>query len=176
MVTTPNANLSDDASVVASAKAEALAKSERSIWSWLEEIMDPEIPVLSICDLGIVRNVYWDGGELVVTITPTYSGCPAMATITGEIQSTLQKRGIARFRIETQLSPAWTTDWLSEKGRERLREYGIAPPNPKSSGPIACPHCGSPSTRLVSQFGSTPCKAIYVCDSCREPFDYFKCH
>jgi len=150
--------------------------AEREVWSWLEEIMDPEIPVLSICDLGIVRNVQSDGAELVVTITPTYSGCPAMAVITDEIRAALQNRGITRFRIETQLSPAWTTDWLSEKGRERLREYGIAPPRPKSSGPIACPHCGSPSTRLVSQFGSTPCKAIYVCDSCREPFDYFKCH
>jgi ring-1,2-phenylacetyl-CoA epoxidase subunit PaaD len=166
MVTTPKANLSD----------EALAESVRSIWSWLEEIMDPEIPILSICDLGIVRDVRWDSGELVVTITPTYSGCPAMAVITDEIRAALQKRGIARFRIETQLSPAWTTDWLSEKGRERLREYGIAPPKPKSSTPITCPHCGSSSTRLVSQFGSTPCKAIYVCDSCREPFDYFKCH
>ena len=151
-------------------------KAEREVWSWLEEIMDPEIPVLSICDLGIVRNVQSDGAELVVTITPTYSGCPAMAVITDEIRAALQNRGITRFRIETQLSPAWTTDWLSEKGRERLREYGIAPPRPKSSGPIACPHCGSPSTRLVSQFGSTPCKAIYVCDSCREPFDHFKCH
>ena len=150
--------------------------AEREVWSWLEEIMDPEIPVLSICDLGIVRNVESDGAELVVTITPTYSGCPAMAVITDEIRAALQNRGITRFRIETQLSPAWTTDWLSEKGRERLREYGIAPPRPKSSGPIACPHCGSPSTRLVSQFGSTPCKAIYVCDSCREPFDHFKCH
>jgi ring-1,2-phenylacetyl-CoA epoxidase subunit PaaD len=150
--------------------------AEREVWSWLEEIMDPEIPVLSICDLGIVRNVQSDGAELVVTITPTYSGCPAMAVITDEIRAALQNRGITRFRIETQLSPAWTTDWLSEKGRERLREYGIAPPRPKSSGPIACPHCGSPSTRLVSQFGSTPCKAIYVCDSCREPFDHFKCH
>jgi len=151
-------------------------KAEREVWSWLEEIMDPEIPVLSICDLGIVRDVHWEDTELVVTITPTYSGCPAMAVITGEIGATLQKRGITKIRIETQLSPAWTTDWLSQKGRERLREYGIAPPRPKSSGPIACPHCGSPSTRLVSQFGSTPCKAIYVCDSCREPFDYFKCH
>ena len=153
-----------------------LAKSEHSVWSWLEQIMDPEIPVLSICDLGIVRNVRSDGAELVVTITPTYSGCPAMAVITDEIRAALQKRGITRFRIETQLSPAWTTDWLSKKGRERLREYGIAPPKPKSSGPITCPHCGSDSTHLVSQFGSTPCKAIYVCDSCQEPFDYFKCH
>jgi ring-1,2-phenylacetyl-CoA epoxidase subunit PaaD len=171
-----NADLSDDASAV------ALAKAERSAWSWLEEIMDPEIPVLSICDLGIVRNVHSDGAELVVTITPTYSGCPAMAVITDEIRAALQKRGIARFRIETQLSPAWTTDWLSEKGREGLRKYGIAPPascraaGPAASIQIVCPHCGSDSTRLVSQFGSTPCKAIYVCDSCREPFDYFKCH
>jgi ring-1,2-phenylacetyl-CoA epoxidase subunit PaaD len=149
---------------------------EREVWSWLEEIMDPEIPVLSICDLGIVRNVRWEETELVVTITPTYSGCPAMAVINDEIRATLQKRGVTKVRIETQLSPAWTTDWLSQKGRERLREYGIAPPRPKSSGPIRCPHCGSDSTHLVSQFGSTPCKAIYVCDSCREPFDYFKCH
>jgi ring-1,2-phenylacetyl-CoA epoxidase subunit PaaD len=175
MVSAKNIEIDDDhgGRVTRNAKRET---RNADIWSWLEEIMDPEVPVLSICDLGIVRNVQSDGAELVVTITPTYSGCPAMAVITDEIRAALRKRGITRFRIETQLSPAWTTDWLSEKGRERLREYGIAPPRPKSSGPIACPHCGSPSTRLVSQFGSTPCKAIYVCDSCREPFDYFKCH
>jgi ring-1,2-phenylacetyl-CoA epoxidase subunit PaaD len=175
MVSAKNIEIDDDhgGRVTRNAKRET---RNADIWSWLEEIMDPEIPVLSICDLGIVRNVQSDGAELVVTITPTYSGCPAMAVITDGIRAALQKRGITRFRIETQLSPAWTTDWLSEKGRERLREYGIAPPRPKSSGPITCPHCGSDSTHLVSQFGSTPCKAIYVCDSCREPFDYFKCH
>jgi ring-1,2-phenylacetyl-CoA epoxidase subunit PaaD len=162
---TPNANLSD----------EALAKLERDVWHWLEEVMDPEIPVLSICDLGIVRAVRWDDAGLVVTITPTYSGCPAMTVIADEIRSVLQKRGIPKFRIETQLSPAWTTDWLSEKGRKRLREYGIAPPAAGAQR-ISCPHCGSDTTRLVSQFGSTPCKAIYVCETCREPFDYFKCH
>jgi ring-1,2-phenylacetyl-CoA epoxidase subunit PaaD len=175
MVSAKNIEIDDDHGGRVTRNAKRKTRNA-DIWSWLEEIMDPEIPVLSICDLGIVRNVQSDGAELVVTITPTYSGCPAMAVITDEIRAALQKRGITRFRIETQLSPAWTTDWLSEKGRERLREYGIAPPRPKSSGPITCPHCGSDSTHLVSQFGSTPCKAIYVCDSCREPFDYFKCH
>ena len=192
------------------------------IWGWLDSVSDPEIPILSVVDLGIVRNVRWteEGPDftteqtsprenptsvidgrlsrpwtqrtrrsdliLLVTITPTYSGCPAMAVIKADILRALQDHSIDRVRIDTQLSPAWTTDWMTERGRKRLLEYGIAPPEPqdcklgltseaRSTG-IPCPRCGSSDTRLVSRFGSTPCKAFYTCNSCLEPFDYFKCH
>jgi ring-1,2-phenylacetyl-CoA epoxidase subunit PaaD len=197
--------------------------SLEKIWTWLDSVNDPEIPVLSVIDLGIVREVKWieenGSSTLVVSVTPTYSGCPAVAVIKNDIQRELQQRGIDRVRIETQLSPAWTTDWMTERGRTRLREYGIAPPGPcgrlsrgfparlvegatlqhsttpslRSPGfehedehnheapseqddAIRCPRCGSSDTRVVSQFGSTPCKAFYICNSCLEPFDYFKCH
>jgi ring-1,2-phenylacetyl-CoA epoxidase subunit PaaD len=170
------------------------------IWAWLDSVSDPEIPILSVVDLGIVRDVRWieenkgstatDERELVptavVTITPTYSGCPAMAVIKNDILQVLLQHGIDSVRIETQLSPAWTTDWITEQGRKRLLEYGIAPPEPNHhelglssearSTRILCPRCGSSDTRLVSQFGSTPCKAFYTCNSCLEPFDHFKCH
>jgi len=154
------------------------------IWKWLEQVADPEIPVLSVVDLGIVRDLSWreERGEpqLVVTITPTYSGCPATAVIKKEIGTALRQRGIPDLRIETQLSPAWTTAWLSAEGKERLRKYGITPPHlggrEISDGAIECPRCGSKNTRMVSPFGSTPCKAFCICETCREPFDYFKCH
>lgn len=153
------------------------------IWSWLDSVADPEIPVISVTDLGIVRHVRWteeDGDStLVVTITPTYSGCPATAVIKEDIRKALQQRGLSRVQIETRLSPAWTTDWMTDRGRQRLLEYGIAPPEPREQGsakPVPCPRCGSADTRLVSQFGSTPCKAFYICNSCLEPFDHFKCH
>jgi ring-1,2-phenylacetyl-CoA epoxidase subunit PaaD len=195
------------------------------IWVWLDSVSDPEIPVLSVIDLGIVRDVRWTEENpeftteqtssiatamadksphlaqasviderllqpgtqrtrrseptLLVTITPTYSGCPAMGVIKTDIQRTLQQRGIDRFRIDTQLAPAWTTDWMTARGRKRLLEYGIAPPEPPegiASTLIPCPRCGSADTRLVSRFGSTPCKAFYICNSCSEPFDHFKCH
>jgi ring-1,2-phenylacetyl-CoA epoxidase subunit PaaD len=180
----------------------ALSPTLNQVWDWLEEVADPEIPVLSVVDLGIVRDLSWgqdqDESELVVTITPTYSGCPAISVIRQDIATALRERGIANVQIRTQLSPAWTTDWLSEKGRLRLREYGIAPPRQSypeaedartatagcsfadAKGEVAeaieCSRCGSKTTRLVSQFGSTPCKAFYVCDTCHEPFEYFKCH
>ena len=155
---------------------------------WLDAVPDPEIPVISVTDLGIVRAVAWEEGELVVTITPTYSGCPAMAVISEDIRLMLVAHGIGNVRIQTRLSPAWTTDWLSAKGRANLRQFGIAPPGKKTIGiteigrtkraepVVACPHCGSVSTRLTSQFGSTPCKALYRCAACLEPFDYFKPH
>jgi ring-1,2-phenylacetyl-CoA epoxidase subunit PaaD len=169
------------------------------IWNWMEEVVDPEIPVISVVDLGIVRDLTWceDQGEpkLIVTITPTYSGCPATAVIKRDIVTALRERGITNMQIETRLAPAWTTDWLSEQGKRRLREYGIAPPQrfhrrpvsgssqsccsesyAESEAAIECPRCGSKNARMVSQFGSTPCKAFYVCDACCEPFDYFKCH
>jgi ring-1,2-phenylacetyl-CoA epoxidase subunit PaaD len=171
----------------------------REIWDWLDEVNDPEIPVISVVDLGIVRSVRWNDDEtafgLVVTVTPTYSGCPANEVIKEDILKALQLHRIDRARVETQLSPAWTSHWISEKGRRRLREYGIVPPIPivvTSSMPerhlpcvagnladdpvVPCPRCDSHDTRMVSRFGSTPCKALYVCRGCGEPFDYFKCH
>jgi ring-1,2-phenylacetyl-CoA epoxidase subunit PaaD len=153
------------------------------IWTWLAEIADPEIPVISLVDLGIIRQVNWLGDLLIITITPTYSGCPATRVIQDDIEQHLHKRGISRLRLERQLSPAWTTDWISAAGREKLQRYGIAPPQQGVSGTgngatgasVICPRCQSNKTRKVSQFGSTPCKANYQCTDCLEPFDYFKC-
>ena len=158
------------------------------VWSWLAQVPDPEIPVISVVDLGIVRDVAWDDDTCVVTITPTYSGCPATHVISESIEQAIRENGVEKVRLETQLSPAWTTDWLSEEGKKKLKGYGIAPPaqqvidisritRRKVPEPeVACPLCGSTHTRLTSQFGSTPCKALYRCDDCLEPFDYFKCH
>lgn len=153
------------------------------IWKVLEQVMDPEVPVISVVDLGIVRDVVRkDTGECVI-ITPTYSGCPATKQIEADIRSALDQAGFAAVKIETRLSPGWTTDWISEKGREALRSFGIAPPVAKSVKPtmfaapdlVACPHCGSRQTVQVSEFGSTACKALWKCEACKEPFDYFKC-
>jgi len=162
------------------------------VWDWLEQVPDPEIPVISVVDLGIVRGVQWIDDECVVTITPTYSGCPAMQVIAETVEQALHEHGIEKVRLVNQLSPAWTTDWMSEAGRAKLKGYGIAPPAQqvidisglkggikRSAGPaltVACPNCGSSHTQLTSQFGSTPCKALYKCLDCLEPFDYFKCH
>ncbi|WP_240635600.1 1,2-phenylacetyl-CoA epoxidase subunit PaaD [Hymenobacter rigui] len=161
--------------------------TEDHIWQLLEEVSDPEIPVLSILDLGIVRGVELRGDEVHVTITPTYSGCPAMNTIATEIRLRLLAEGMTNLHIHNQLSPAWTTDWMSAAGRQKLEDYGIAPPvDGTASGhmlnlfgadtAVRCPLCKSTHTHLVSQFGSTACKAHYQCDDCLEPFDYFKCH
>lgn len=152
------------------------------VWQWLEAVPDPEVPAISVVDLGIVREVTWRGPELVVTVTPTYSGCPATAVIAQDIETALRGHGIARVRIETRLAPAWTTDWLSARGREALRQFGIAPPplvqlpSVQPAVAVACPHCGAADTECLSAFGSTPCKALYRCRACREPFDYFKPH
>jgi len=145
-----------------------------TVWRWLEDVPDPEIPVISVVDLGIVRDVAWDGDTLDVAVTPTYSGCPATSVIAMDIETALYDRGVRNVRIRTRIAPPWTTDWLSAKGRAKLREYGIAPPSP-AGGPEACPQCGSANVTRVSQFGSTPCKAHWRCDDCLEPFDYFKC-
>lgn len=144
------------------------------IWQWLDAVPDPEIPVISVVDLGIVRHVEWQGDALEVTVTPTYSGCPATSVIALDIETALLDHGISNVRIRQQISPPWTTDWLSEKGRAKLEAYGIAPPNP-AGGPQKCPHCGGVDLEKISQFGSTPCKAHWRCRSCLEPFDYFKC-
>lgn len=150
------------------------------VWSWLGEIPDPEVPALSIVDLGIVRDVRWTDkvDELVITITPTYSGCPAMDMIANDIRAAMKQHGIEQLQLQTQLSPAWTTDWMSDPAKERLRAYGIAPPPLISitTPSVRCPHCGSDQTEMVSRFGSTPCKALYKCLSCLEPFDAFKRH
>ena len=161
------------------------------VWRWLAEVPDPEIPVISLVDLGIIRDVAWDGDTLVVTVTPTYSGCPATTIINLDIETALRSRGIDRLRLERRLSPPWTTDWLTDAGRDKLRAYGIAPPVDGTAADgrvlarvgaltgtnltVACPRCGSTDTERVSQFGSTPCKASWRCRACLEPFDYFKC-
>ena len=149
------------------------------IWKLLEHVPDPEIPVLSILDLGIVRDVTVNAGLVEIIITPTYSGCPAMDAISMDIKFKLIEHGIKNFKITSVLSPAWTTDWMTEEGKVKLNKYGIAPP--KMSGdlsdtPPVCPQCNSTNTKLLSQFGSTACKALYQCNDCKEPFDYFKCH
>ncbi|WP_346908743.1 1,2-phenylacetyl-CoA epoxidase subunit PaaD [uncultured Roseibium sp.] len=148
--------------------------STEQVWEWLEAVPDPEIPVLTLTDLGIIRNVDWEGDTCVVTVTPTYSGCPATSIINLDIETALRDKGLTDIELRNQLDPAWTTDWMSEKGREKLEEYGIAPPQP-AGGPERCPHCGSPNVEKLSQFGSTPCKAQWRCTDCLEPFEYFKC-
>jgi ring-1,2-phenylacetyl-CoA epoxidase subunit PaaD len=152
-------------------------------WDAASCVVDPEIPMLTIADLGVLREVNVTDDGVEVAITPTYSGCPAMNMIALEIELALEREGFSRPKIRTVLSPAWTTDWMSEDGRRKLKEYGIAPPQAASSRralfgmqEVACPQCGSDNTELLSEFGSTSCKALWRCKSCREPFDYFKCH
>jgi ring-1,2-phenylacetyl-CoA epoxidase subunit PaaD len=152
-------------------------------WKAVSAVVDPEIPVLTIADLGVLRQVHVVRGTVEVTITPTYSGCPAMRVIEIEIAEALRRAGIADFHLTTALSPPWTTDWLTEDGRRKLAEFGIAPPARGAgrralfgSDPVACPRCASPATERISEFGSTVCKAFFRCRSCGEPFDYFKCH
>ncbi len=153
----------------------------------LEKVCDPEIPVLTIADLGILRQVNWLEAEqtLEVVITPTYSGCPAMDAIEVHIRSVLQEGGFERVKVTSVLSPAWTTDWISSEGREKLRAFGIAPPAEPTADKqallgqprvLTCPHCGSTNTQLIAPFASTACKAMFRCCDCLEPFDYFKCH
>lgn len=166
----------------------------QALWALLAQVSDPEIPVISLLDLGVVREVSLEPEGWVVVITPTYSGCPAMSQMAEDIVSTLRSAGCGPGRVQTQLAPAWSTDWISPEGRRKLREYGIAPPAPVRSGAatheglqvlrflprkaaaeaVPCPLCGSEQTVETSHFGSTACKALYRCLSCREPFDYFK--
>jgi ring-1,2-phenylacetyl-CoA epoxidase subunit PaaD len=152
---------------------------EKKIQKVLEGVYDPEVPVLTITDLGIVRNVKVNGSEIEVIITPTYTGCPAMDMIAMNIKLALIENGYKNIKITSVLSPVWTTDWMSEDGKRKLKEYGIAPPNKKFVIPVdgvECPQCNSVHTKLISEFGSTACKSLYKCDDCKEPFDYFKCH
>jgi ring-1,2-phenylacetyl-CoA epoxidase subunit PaaD len=159
-----------------------------TIWAALAAIPDPEIAVISLVELGVVRDVCWHGDQLVVTLTPTYSGCPATEVIAADVAAALADAGIVGARIETRLSPAWTTDWIAPAAKTRLAEYGIAPPGARAAvqaidigglrrrEPVPCPRCGSTRTRELSRFGSTPCKAQHRCEDCLEPFDYFKPH
>ncbi len=161
-------------------------REEKLIWSILDGVMDPEIPVLSITDLGIVRNVRMIArDEVHIDYTSTYSGCPAMDVISMNVKMALLSHGYTGIHLHQVLSPAWTTDWITERGKQRLKEYGIAPPSGsgnrekvlfEKADAVQCPRCGSESTRLISEFGSTACKSLYVCNNCSEPFDAFKCH
>lgn len=159
--------------------------TEKEVWDLLQEVKDPEVPVLSILDLGIVRDVKVDNDRINIIITPTYSGCPAMDVISMDIRLKLIEKGYRNVSIQQQLSPAWTTDWMTEEGKQKLKSFGIAPPNPKQQfctsemfkeEAVQCPHCNSYRTELLSQFSSTACKAMYRCLDCKEAFDYFKCH
>ncbi len=147
-----------------------------TVWAILEQVVDPEIPVLTIGDMGILRDVIVaDDGAVRVVVTPTYSGCPAMDLIEDEIVAALAAAGIERVTVEMVFSPPWTTEWMSDQAKEKLQAFGIAPPGPTDGAdPVRCPRCASASTRTVSEFGSTACKALMVCEHCGEPFDRFK--
>jgi len=159
-----------------------LSGIEELVWERLSLIPDPEVPVISILDLGVVRKVHYDGEKLEITITPTYTGCPAMGLFVAEIKAAMHDQGFDQVDILTVYSPAWTTDWLSPEAKEKLRKYGIAPPVQDAAGDdpfapapaVPCPRCDSKNTSLVSQFGATACKALYTCKDCKEPFEYFK--
>mmetsp|Transcript_29281 Transcript_29281/g.56848 ORF Transcript_29281/g.56848 Transcript_29281/m.56848 type:complete len:156 (+) Transcript_29281:891-1358(+) len=148
--------------------------SVNEVWTWLADVPDPEIPVISLVDLGVIRGVEWQGETLQVTVTPTYSGCPATSIINLEIEAALRAKGIQNLSLKRQIAPPWITAWMSEAGRTKLETYGIAPPQ-AAGGPSRCPHCKSAAVEKISQFGSTPCKAQWRCTDCLEPFDYFKC-
>jgi ring-1,2-phenylacetyl-CoA epoxidase subunit PaaD len=177
--------------VVSAIRSSEAQATMDAIWAALAAIPDPEIPVISLVELGVVRDVCWRDGELVVTLTPTYSGCPATEVIAADVAAALADAGIHAARIETRLSPPWTTDWIAPAAKRRLAEYGIAPPGVRAAvqpidigalmrrvpaAAVPCPRCGSTRTRELSRFGSTPCKAQHRCEDCLEPFDYFKPH
>jgi len=160
-----------------------MTRDEQAVWDVAATVVDPEVPVLTIEDLGVLRRVSIDDTQVTVDITPTYSGCPAIDAMRDDIVSALSAAGYAEVRVRQVLAPAWTTDWMSSEGRAKLEEFGIAPPAPHNSDGsvnlglgIRCPHCGSLHTRQLSRFGSTSCKALHVCQRCQEPFDYFKAH
>jgi ring-1,2-phenylacetyl-CoA epoxidase subunit PaaD len=162
-------------------------RTERA-WEVLQTVLDPEVPALSVCDLGIVRDVLEHGDHLEVVLTPTYSGCPATEVIASDVRDAVTKAGLGPVRVSLRRAPAWTTDWISDEGKRKLRVYGIAPPGPtlpeggapirivrrRAEPALACPHCGSTHTEQLSAFGSTACKSLYRCLTCREPFEHFK--
>ena len=157
-------------------------KNVKQVWDWLADVPDPEIPVVSVVDLGIVRKINIGDDTIEVEVAPTYSGCPATEVIESSILEKLVDEGLKGVSIKRVLSPPWTTDWITESGRDKLRDYGIAPPVGSASkreligkGAVHCPRCGTSQTTVVSEFGSTACKASYKCDECLEPFEYFKC-
>jgi ring-1,2-phenylacetyl-CoA epoxidase subunit PaaD len=161
--------------------------SKEEIWKILRQVKDPEVPVLDIAELGVLRNVSFDNNKILITITPTYSGCPAMNAIEQEIKNKLKENGIENFLIKTIFSPAWTTDWMSNDAKQKLKDYGISPPSQSTeqhlksisegkSDPVQCPFCNSTDTKITSAFGSTACKALHYCNNCHQPFEEFKCH
>ncbi|MFQ3788536.1 1,2-phenylacetyl-CoA epoxidase subunit PaaD [Halomonas sp. A29] len=180
-------SLLDDQPVIASDRIPARDRrqpvTEAELWALLDEVKDPEVPAVSVVELGMVRRIAEEGGEWVVDVTPTYSGCPATEMIEASIEEALRLVGLRNGRVHRVLSPAWTTDWITEAGHRKLQAFGIAPPVGSASKltlkgvveTIPCPHCASDHTERVSEFGSTACKALYRCLDCREPFDYFKC-
>jgi ring-1,2-phenylacetyl-CoA epoxidase subunit PaaD len=169
--------------VVKNTVVSAMLMDEKVIWDIAATVVDPEVPVLTIEDLGVLRSVTIDGDVVTVDVTPTYSGCPAIDAMRDDIVSALSAAGYADVRVRQVLAPAWTTDWMSDTGRAKLEAFGIAPPQRAGTGGVVnvglgirCPRCGSLHTRQLSRFGSTSCKALYVCQRCQEPFDYFKAH
>jgi ring-1,2-phenylacetyl-CoA epoxidase subunit PaaD len=177
--------MKNDNSILPGSKVPPAEGFREAVWSILETVTDPEVPVLSIIDLGIVQkiniadNTPIEDGGIEVIITPTYSGCPAMDMITVNIKAALAEHGYKNVKIHSVLSPAWTTDWMSEAGKRKLKEYGIAAPDKRftiAADGVECPLCHSTHTQLISEYGSTACKALYQCKDCKEPFDYFKCH
>ncbi|MFL1404049.1 1,2-phenylacetyl-CoA epoxidase subunit PaaD [Marinobacter sp. M1N3S26] len=180
-------SLLDDQPVIASDRLPARDRSKpitaEELWDLLDEVKDPEVPAVSVVELGMVRRIAEENGEWVVDVTPTYSGCPATEMIEDAIAEALGLAGIRNGRVQRVLTPAWTTDWITDAGREKLQAFGIAPPVGSASKltlkgvdeTIRCPHCDSDHTERLSEFGSTACKALYRCLDCREPFDYFKC-
>ncbi|GAA3892168.1 phenylacetate-CoA oxygenase subunit PaaJ [Leifsonia kafniensis] len=173
----------DATALEAEARPRPTSDADRAAWAIAATVCDPEVPVLTIEDLGVLRRVSVADGSVAVEITPTYSGCPAVDAMRDDIVTALTAAGYAGVTVTVVLAPAWTTDWLSDAGRAKLEQYGIAAPAPRQSGGkvslglgIRCPHCGSLHTRELSRFGSTSCKALYVCQRCQEPFDYFKEH
>lgn len=158
---------------------------ESAAWKIMEEVYDPEVPVLTVLDLGVVRDIEVNNDTVTVTITPTYTGCPAMDMIAINIKMALLQHGFTNVKIKQQLSPAWTTEWMTQAGKQKLKAYGIAPPKLMRAvatlknfeeETVSCPRCNSVHTVLISRYGSTACKALYSCSDCKEPFDYFKCH
>jgi ring-1,2-phenylacetyl-CoA epoxidase subunit PaaD len=175
----PNSSININSENLQSLKVPPVEGFREAVFALLEEVCDPEIPVLSILDLGIVRDVKLNEDEIEIIITPTYSGCPAMDAISMDIRFKLIEHGYKKIKITSVLTPVWTTDWMTEAGKEKLKAYGIAPPRfskDQSDSLPECPQCKSSNTKLLSQFGSTACKALYQCNDCKEPFDYFKCH